>query len=163
MSQSIDERDRRWAALDKAMTYIVSQQADDARIQELEQSASESARHTAQELRKDRDELAIRLDSIRDQAKPKWDEFQSDVEDSFQRLENRADRLGGTEHPDLDRVDPDVLGDGPDLFDDEVAGDGMDACDADRVLRRQRGDRGHSVDAAAGERLQVGLDAGTAT
>ena len=63
----------------------------DARIQELEQSASESAHQTAQELRKDRDELAIRLDSIRQQAKPKWDEFQSSVEDSFQRLENRLD------------------------------------------------------------------------
>jgi hypothetical protein len=61
----------------------------DARIQELEQSASESGRQTAQQLRKDRDELAMRLDTIREQAKPKWDEFQSSVEDSFQRLENR--------------------------------------------------------------------------
>ena len=33
---------------------------------------------------------------------------------------------------------------------------------ADGVLRGQRGDRGHPVDAAAGERLQVGLDAGAA-
>ena len=63
----------------------------DARIQELEQSASESAHQTAQELRKDRDELAMRLGTIRDQAKPKWDEFQSNVEDSFQRLEKRID------------------------------------------------------------------------
>jgi hypothetical protein len=61
----------------------------DARIQELEQSASESAHQTAQELRKDRDELAMRLETIRQQTKPTWDEFQSGVEDSFQRLENR--------------------------------------------------------------------------
>ena len=61
----------------------------DARIQELEQSASESARQTAQELRKDRDELAMRIETIRQQTKPKWDEFQSSVEDSFQRLETR--------------------------------------------------------------------------
>ena len=36
------------------------------------------------------------------------------------------------------------------------------ALDADRVLRRDRGDRGHPVHAAARERLQVGLDAGAA-
>ena len=38
--------------------------------------------------------------------------------------------------------------------------DRMDGGDADRVLRGDRGDRGHAVDAAGGERLQVGLDAG---
>ena len=36
------------------------------------------------------------------------------------------------------------------------------ALDPDRVLRRDRGDRGHPVHAAARERLQVGLDAGAA-
>ena len=63
----------------------------DARIQELEQSASESAHQTAAQLRKDRDELAMRLSTIREQAKPAWDDFQSSVEDSFQRLEQRLD------------------------------------------------------------------------
>ncbi|HUS27985.1 MAG TPA: hypothetical protein VMZ53_05735 [Kofleriaceae bacterium] len=63
----------------------------DARINELEQSASESAHQTAAELRKDREELAVRLESAREQAKPAWDEFQSNVEDSFQRLEKRLD------------------------------------------------------------------------
>ena len=41
-------------------------------------------------------------------------------------------------------------------------GIGMDGGDADRVLGGDRGDRGHAVDAAGGERLQVGLDAGAA-
>jgi BMFP domain-containing protein YqiC len=63
----------------------------DARIQELEQSASESAHMTAQELRRDRDELAMRIEQVRDQTKPAWDEFQADVEQSFQRLEKRLD------------------------------------------------------------------------
>jgi len=63
----------------------------DARIKELEQSASESAHQTAQELRKDRDELAMRIDQIRDQAKPAWDDFQAKVDDGFQRLEKRLD------------------------------------------------------------------------
>ena len=38
----------------------------------------------------------------------------------------------------------------------------VDARHADRVLRGQRGDRRHPVDAAARERLQVGLDPGAA-
>jgi uncharacterized protein YdcH (DUF465 family) len=38
----------------------------DARIQELEQSASESAHMTAQELRRDRDELAMRIEQVRE-------------------------------------------------------------------------------------------------
>jgi type IV secretory pathway VirB10-like protein len=63
----------------------------DARINELEQSASESAHQTAQELRKDRDELAMRIDQIREQAKPAWDDFQAKVDDGFQRLEKRLD------------------------------------------------------------------------
>ena len=63
----------------------------DARIQELEQSANESARQTAQALRRERDELAMRIEQVRDQTKPKWDAFQSDVEQTFQRLEKRLD------------------------------------------------------------------------
>ena len=38
----------------------------------------------------------------------------------------------------------------------------VDGRDAERVLRRQRDDRGHAVAARGGERLQVGLDAGAA-
>ena len=44
-----------------------------------------------------------------------------------------------------------------------VGRDRVDGGDADRVLRGDRGDRGHAVDAAGRERLQVGLDAGAAT
>ena len=63
----------------------------DARIHELEQSANASAHQTAAELRRDRDELAARIDQIRTQEKPNWDAFQSRVEDSFQQLEKRID------------------------------------------------------------------------
>ena len=49
-----------------------------------------------------------------------------------------------------------------DLLDDELGRDGLDRADADGVLRGQRRDRRHPVDAAARERLQVGLDAGAA-
>ena len=82
--------------------------------------------------------------------------------EQVERLVDRRDDLGRPEHPDLHGVDADVLGDGPDLLDDEVAGHRVHAGDADGVLRGQRGDRGHAVDAAAGERLQVGLDPGAA-
>ena len=38
--------------------------------------------------------------------------------DEVERLDHRLDRLARAEHPDLDRVDADVLGDGPHLLDD---------------------------------------------
>ena len=80
-----------------------------------------------------------------------------------ERPAHGLDRLGGPEHPDLDRVDADVLGDRADLLDDQPpAGAGSTARDRHRVLRRDRGDRGHPVHAAARERLEVGLDAGAA-
>ena len=54
------------------------------------------------------------------------------------------------EHPDLHRVDADVLGDRPDLRDDHrPAATGWTASTADRVLRGDRGDRRHPVHAAA--------------
>ena len=48
------------------------------------------------------------------------------------------------------------------LTDDRLRRDRGDALDPDRVLPRDRRDRGHAVHAAARERLQVGLDAGAA-
>ncbi len=52
--------------------------------------------------------------------------------------------------------------DGPDLSEDHLRRHVVDGGDADGVLRGDRGDRGHPVDTAGGERLQVGLDAGAA-
>ena len=66
------------------------------------------------------------------------------------------------EHPDLHGVDADVLGHRADLRDDHRRARRLHRVDADGVLRGQRGDRRHPVDAAARERLQVGLDAGAA-
>ena len=63
----------------------------DERIAELEKSAAASAHETVLELRHDRQELADRLDQIRVQAKPQWDDFQSHVENGFQQLEQRVD------------------------------------------------------------------------
>ena len=78
-------------------------------------------------------------------------------------LDHRVDRLRRAEHPDLDRVDADVRGDRPDLRDDHLAArPARPRSTADRVLRRDRGDRRHPVHAAARERLQVGLDPGAA-
>lgn len=65
----------------------------DQRIAALEKSGGESAHETVLELRRDRDELSARIDRISQQAKPQWDEFQSRVEDGFQRLEKRVDDL----------------------------------------------------------------------
>ena len=65
----------------------------DQRIAALEKSGGESAHETVLELRRDRDELAARIDQASTQAKPAWDAFQSSVEDGFQRLEKRVDDL----------------------------------------------------------------------
>ena len=81
---------------------------------------------------------------------------------SSRRVEHRVDRRLVGEHPDLDRVDADVRRDRVDLGDDHLRRDGGDHLDPDRVLRGQRGDRRRPVDAAASERLQVGLDPGAA-
>ena len=79
-----------------------------------------------------------------------------------ERAVDGGDRLDRAQHPDLDRVDADVALDGAHLGDDQLRLDRPDRVDADRALRRDRRDRGHPVDAAGGERLQVGLDPGTA-
>ena len=84
------------------------------------------------------------------------------VADEVERLDDRLDRRLVAEHPDLDRVDADVGGDRLDLGDDDLGRHRDHQLDADRVLGGDRGDRGRPVDAAARERLQVGLDAGAA-
>jgi hypothetical protein len=78
-----------------------------------------------------------------------------------ERLDNRVDRLHGPEHADLHGVDADVLGDLSHLLHDDLRRDRMHRAHADRVLRGDRRDRGHPVDAAGGERLEVRLDAGS--
>jgi hypothetical protein len=82
-----------------------------------------------------------------------------------QELERARDGLGRgdrAEHADLDRVDAQVVDDGADLRDDHLRRDRLDSGDRHGVLGRDRGDRGRAVHAGAGERLEVGLDAGAA-
>ena len=79
-----------------------------------------------------------------------------------ERVFDGADGLRGAEHPDLHGVDADVLCHLPDLLDDHLRRRRVHRADAGRVLRGQRRDRRHPVDAAARERLQVRLDAGAA-
>ena len=67
-----------------------------------------------------------------------------------------------SEHPDLDRVDADVLDDGAHLRDDHRRRHGLDRRHRHRVLRRDGRDRGRAVHAGAREGLQVGLDPGAA-
>ncbi len=84
------------------------------------------------------------------------------VADEAERLDHGGDRRRVAEHPDLHRVDADVLGDRANLGDDHLRRHHLDRLDPDRVLRRDRGDRRHPVHAAARERLQIGLDPGAA-
>ena len=81
------------------------------------------------------------------------------VRELVQRLRDGPRRLDAAQHPDLHRVDAEVLGDGPDLREDHVGRDRMDGGHADRVLRGDRGDRCRPVNAGRRERLEVGLDA----
>ena len=67
------------------------------------------------------------------------------------------------EHPDLDRVDADVLGHRAHLVDDHLARHRRaPSSTPTRVLGGERDDRRGPVNAAAGERLQVRLDPGAA-
>ena len=70
------------------------------------------------------------------------------------------DDLAGEEHPGLRSVDPDVAGDRVELRAHEPRRHLVDGGDLARVLRRERDDRRHAVNAGGGERLQVGLDPG---
>ena len=58
-----------------------------------------------------------------------------------------VDRLPRSQHPDLDRIDADVLDDRARLGDDDLGGDRVDRLDAERVLRRERRDRAGSMHA----------------
>ncbi|SDI33769.1 hypothetical protein SAMN04488026_100242 [Aliiruegeria lutimaris] len=76
-----------------------------------------------------------------------------------QRLRHGHGDLGIGNHADFDRVNVDIVEHQPDLLIDELSRHNVDAGDTLRVLRRQRGDCRHSIDAARRERLQIRLDA----
>ena len=80
----------------------------------------------------------------------------------IQRAGDRERDGRGAEHPDLDRVDADVGEHRTHLREHDLRRDGMNRGDANGVLGGDRGDRARTVHAAARERLQIGLDAGTA-
>ena len=82
--------------------------------------------------------------------------------DQVECLVDGIDRREAAEHPDLDGVDADVVGDGAHLRDDRGRRYRLHVDHADRVLRSDRRDRGHAVGAAASESLQVGLNPGAA-
>ena len=66
-------------------------------------------------------------------------------------------------HPVLPRRGPKVPGEGTNLPHDHPRRDRRDRLDGDGVLRRDRGDRGRTVDAAARECLEIGLNARAST
>ena len=79
------------------------------------------------------------------------------------------DRLGhglhqchACEHAGLDRVRRNVRGYGPNLFADHLLGNHVYGGDLERVLSRHGGDRATAENAERMERLEVGLDAGSA-
>jgi hypothetical protein len=84
------------------------------------------------------------------------------VGEQRERLGDGRDRGRVAEHPGLDGVGADVVGDRPHLGDDRRRRQRVHVRDGDGVLRRHRRDRAHAVHAAACERLQVGLDPGAA-
>jgi hypothetical protein len=63
------------------------------------------------------------------------------------RLGDGADDLRGRQHARLCRLDPDVLGDGPDLSSHHVDGNFVKGLDAHRVLHGDSGDRHAAVHA----------------
>ena len=67
--------------------------------------------------------------------------------------------LGRVQHADLDRVHADVAGHGVDLRGQKIRRHGVDAGHAQRVLRRQRGERAHAVGAQRGKSFQISLNA----
>ena len=78
-------------------------------------------------------------------------------------LGHGRDDLDAAEHPELDRIDPQVAEHGVHLLPHECGIDGVDRLHPQRVLGGQRGDDRGAVDAECGEGLEIGLDAGAAT
>ena len=79
-----------------------------------------------------------------------------------QCLGDRFDRRLVEEHPDLDRVHAEIGGHRPDLVEDHLPRNRLHGDHLAGVLGGEGDDRRGAVDAAARERLQVGLDPGAA-
>ncbi|BDZ50714.1 hypothetical protein GCM10025867_29550 [Frondihabitans sucicola] len=73
---------------------------------------------------------------------------------------DRAHSASGSEHADLDRVDPDVVEQRDELETHEVVRHRMHAGDSQRVLSGQRRRDGQAEGAEGAERLEIGLEAG---
>lgn len=88
------------------------------------------------------------------------------VDDHVRRLvisepvRDDADELAGGNHADFDGVGPNVLKDRVDLLLQKLGRRLLDSPNAGRVLRRQRRDCAHAVDAVHRHRLQVRLNPG---
>jgi hypothetical protein len=80
----------------------------------------------------------------------------------LQRVGHGLDQRLGEQHAGLDRVGAEVVEDGVDLRAHEGGRQLVDGGHAQSVLRGERDDGGHAVRTAAGEGLEVGLDAGAA-
>jgi len=82
--------------------------------------------------------------------------------EEVERADDGRDGLDSAQHPDLHRIDADVVDDGRHLGDDHLRRDRLDRAHLDGVLRGDGGDGGHAMHPAAREGLEVGLDAGAA-
>ena len=76
----------------------------------------------------------------------------------LQTFRHRFDNLHVRQHADFDGVRPDVRKHAVQLFCDKFARNGQDPLHARRVLRRQRRDDGHAVNAMRRHGLQIRLD-----
>jgi len=63
----------------------------DARIRELSERGTAKAEAAAEELRVQRDRLAKELDEARDQARPQWEQLETEVSSGLDDLERRLD------------------------------------------------------------------------
>jgi hypothetical protein len=63
----------------------------DAKLRELGARGSERTREAADELRVERDRLAVKVDEIGEHAKRGWDKFATDVKNGFSDLERKVD------------------------------------------------------------------------
>jgi len=80
-----------------------------------------------------------------------------------EKVRDGVDQLSREEHPRLRRVDADVREDRLELRLDEAGRQLLHGGHAERVLSRERDDRGRPEAARGRERFQVGLDPGSAT
>ncbi len=78
------------------------------------------------------------------------------------RVGDHADHLFIVQHAGFQAVGADIIEHDRHLLGNEPAVHRMDGVNAQRVLRRQRGNRGHGEAAERAHRLDVGLNAGTA-